>query len=214
VSMETPGLSGYSNRVALLLQGFLFRNNKLGHFTRLVELLEMPDTSGCHCAVAREQIKHAAWLTLVHQHERTRLRIDGSVDTQTLAGILHNARWRACIQTEKGFHAFALLVARCLRDIDVDRSQNMVDTSYSADVENLLQSCLNEWLSPQKHVVYNEHAFAAALFGDAWYALVFLNRPDYLSLADLMEKTRPPVVVGSFSGDVAQQAKKLPHLSI
>jgi hypothetical protein len=204
--------SDYPTKVAFLLQGFLFRRRDDKYFDRLAALLNEPAPFGEIFSASREQAQYAAWVTLAHHHERTRLMAT-RVDTKIMTGLLQNNRWRECTKTEQGFLALALSAAACVRVSKIDSARQITRGPRPRVFEALLQTFFNEWLAPLGQVDYDEHALAAAMFGKVWYEREFANRHAYRPLAMLMVELEPALVMESFAEHLVPAVEKIPDLS-
>lgn len=155
--------------------------------------------------------------------ECTRTYAKPSSATQTvergiMAGLLRHDRWRSCLECQCDALAFANLSIRILGESDVASiaAQKFMTSSEKMLHQSLvdrLQSVLQEWRAPGVTVApYDTQSLGAALFSEAWMALVFEPRPAGMTLAEMLCQVRPTFIHGVLPGPVVE-ALTLPDLT-
>lgn len=136
------------------------------------------------------------------------------VENRIMGIVLNTDTWRTYLGSPESGRALACVVLRYLVRGGSRRSDRPVCSVEAAgELAAPLQRMLGAWLTPlQVNAKTTKRDFVAAIFGEAWCALVIDNHDEDISLARLIEQTAPSFLPGRLTAGADAPLPMLPEM--
>jgi hypothetical protein len=212
----------YEYRVKQAIEQWLTKSQTRDLLISLSSLLGCEHLGDTHLAsalpppgMASEKLIQQTWVRMLIAYDQS-ISKSWIVERHIIAGLLQNDRWHVLLDTEDDARAWISLLARFQsRGAAENKALPLDDINMNRSVADALRGVLIEWLAPYLGTGdYVQRDFAQVFFGDAWCAMVLEGCAEEISLATLLDSTRPPFLPGRLNIDSTYVMQNLPDLSV